>query len=103
LRHVGSARGSRRHGLAVAEVDLVDHRRGGGDEVEVVLALEPLLDDLHVEQPEEAAAEPEAERLGGVGLERNARVVEAELLEGVAQGGVVGRCPWGRCPRTPWA
>ena len=31
-------------------------------EREVVLALEPLADDLHVQQPEEAAAEAEAER-----------------------------------------
>jgi hypothetical protein len=36
-------------------------------------------------QPQEAAAEPEAEGLGGVGLEAKARVVDAQLLEGVAQ------------------
>jgi len=32
-----------------------------------VLALEPLLDDVHVQQAEEAAAEAEAERLRGLG------------------------------------
>ena len=45
--------------------------------VEVVLALEPLLDDLHVQQAEEAAAEAEAERLRGLGLEDERGVVEA--------------------------
>src|SRR5215203_4715109 len=35
--------------------------RGARDEVQVELALQALLDDLHVEQAEEAAAEPEAE------------------------------------------
>ena len=41
------------------------HRR---HELEVVLALEALADDVHVQQAEEAAAEAEAERVGGLGL-----------------------------------
>ena len=64
---------------------VIDDARRGGDEVEVVLALEPLLDDLHVEEPEEAAAKPEAERLRRVGLEDERRVVHVELRERVAQ------------------
>ena len=59
------------------------------DEVEVELALEPLLDDLHVEQAEEAAAEPEPERDRALRLVGEARVVEVELLERVAQQRVV--------------
>ena len=55
--------------LAVGQGDAVAHGRRGRDEVEVVLALEPLLDDLHVEQAEEAAAEAEAERGRGLRLE----------------------------------
>ena len=47
---------------AVGQVELVDDARRGGDEVEVELALQPLLDDLEVQQAEEAAAEAEAER-----------------------------------------
>jgi hypothetical protein len=38
------------------------HAGRGGDQVQVELALEPLLHDLHVQQAEEAAAEAEAER-----------------------------------------
>ena len=45
-----------------------------------VLALEPLLDDLHVEQPEEAAAEAEAQRVGGLGVEGEGGVRQREGL-----------------------
>ena len=47
---------------AISQRDLVAHARRGGDQVEVVFALQPLLDDLHVQQAEEAAAEAEAQR-----------------------------------------
>ena len=46
---------------AVVLVDAVDHRGGGDDEVEVELALEPLLDDLEMQQAQEAAAEAQAQ------------------------------------------
>ena len=49
------------------------------DDVEVELALDALLNDLHVEKPQKAAAEAEAERDGVVGLEGQGRVVELEL------------------------
>ena len=55
------------------------------EQVEVELALEPLLDDLHVQEPEEAAAEAEAERGRGLRLVEEGRVVEPQLLERVAQ------------------
>ena len=53
----------------------VDYARRCGDEVEHVLALKAFLNDLHVEQSEEAAAEAEAERDGGLSVERESRVV----------------------------
>jgi hypothetical protein len=40
-------------------VDLVDDARRRGDQVEVELALQPLLDDFQVEEAEEPAAEAE--------------------------------------------
>ena len=70
---------------AVAQVDFVDNARRGGDEVEVVFAGQPLLDDLEVEEAEEAAAEAEAERGAGLHLEAEGGVVEAELVEAVAE------------------
>ena len=70
---------------AVAQVQAIDDRRRGGDEVEVELALQPLLDDLEVEQAEEAAAEAEAEGGRGLHLVGEAGVVEAQLAHGGAQ------------------
>ena len=74
---------------AVGQLDVVFDRRRRGDEVEVELALEALLDDLHVEQAEEAAAEPEPERDRALRRVGEAGVVEVELLERVAQQRVV--------------
>ena len=78
----------RKHG-AVGFRDVVDDAWRGRDEVEVVLALEALLDDLHVQKAEEAAAEAEAERHGGFRLKGQRGVVELQLFERVAQVGVV--------------
>ena len=66
-----------RHDAAVGLEHFVDHRRRGGDQVEVVLALQALLHDLHVQHAEEAAAEAEAHRLGAFRLEAQRGVVEA--------------------------
>ena len=71
--------------LPGAQLDLVDDRRRGRDQVEIELALEPLLDDLEVEQAEEAAAEAEAERRRRLHLVGEARVVEAKPAHGRAQ------------------
>ena len=65
--------------------DAVDDVRRGGDEAQVELALEPLPDDLHVQQAEEAAAEAEAERGGRLRLVDQGGVVELELVQGFAQ------------------
>jgi hypothetical protein len=71
--------------LAVGHHHPVLHVGHGGDQVQVELALQPLLDDLHVQQPQEAAAEAEAERGGGLRLVGERRVVQLQLLERVAQ------------------
>ena len=70
---------------AVGQLDLVDDRGRGGDQVEVELALQPLLDDLEVQEAEEAAAEAEAERGRGLHLVGEAGVVQPELADGGAQ------------------
>src|SRR5262245_1522231 len=71
--------------LAAVQLDAVAHGRRRLHEVHVLLALEPLLDHFHVQQAEEAAAEAEAERIAGLGLERERAVVEPHLLERLAQ------------------
>ena len=48
--------------LAVGQRHAIADAGRGGDQVDLEFALQALLDDLHVKQPEEAAAEAEAER-----------------------------------------
>jgi hypothetical protein len=69
----------------IAEHHLVDHARRGGDQVEIIFAGQPLLDDLEVKEAQEAAAEAEAQGGGRLHLEAEAGVVEPELGEAVAQ------------------
>ena len=73
----------------LVSVDLELDRRHRRHQLEVVLALQPLAHDVHVQQAEEAAAEAEAERVGGLRLPEQRGVVERELLERVAQVRVV--------------
>ncbi len=75
---------------AVAQEDFVADGRGGLDNVDVVLAFETLLDDLHVQQAEEAATEAEAQGLRVLRDEGEAGVVEGELVEGGPQTRVLG-------------
>src|SRR5207253_11379602 len=72
-------------GRSVAQLHFIDYAGRGGDEVEVVLAGEAFLDDLEVEEAEEAAAEAEAQCRAGLHLEAERRVVEAQFVEAVAE------------------
>ena len=76
--------------VAVGQVDAVDDRGRGGDQVEVELALQPLLDDLEVQQAEEAAAEAEAERRRGLRLVVKLASLSRSLAEALAQLLVIG-------------
>ena len=71
--------------LAVGLVHVVLHRRHRGDQVEVELALQPLLHDLHVQQSQKAAAKAKAERGGRLRLVMEAGIVEPQLFQRVAQ------------------
>ena len=75
--HLDQLAGSRGH--------LVGDVRSRDQQVEVELALEALADDLHVQQAEESATEPEPERLRRLGVVRQGRVVETKLLERIAE------------------
>ena len=74
---------------AVDEIDPVLHVGRGCDEREVVLALEPLAHDLHVQQPEKPAPEPEPERARRLRLVGERRVVQPQLLERFTELGVL--------------
>ena len=75
--------------LADTRLDAVGDVRRGHEQVEVELPLQPLADDLHVEQAEEPAAEAEAESLRRLGLVEQRPVVELQPLERVAELGVL--------------
>ncbi len=74
--------------LAVCERQVELHRGHRREQLEVVLALQALAHDVHVQQAQEAAAKAEAERVGGLGLPRERSVVERQLLQRVAQVGI---------------
>ena len=59
-------------------VDDAGRRR---DEVEVVFPLQPLLDDLHMKQPQKSATESESQRAGGFRFITQRGVVQLELLQ----------------------
>ena len=71
--------------FAVRRQDFVNDAGRRRDDVHVVLAPEPLLDDLHVEQAEEAAAETEAERDRAFRLVDEGGIVELQLAHGGLQ------------------
>ncbi len=57
------------HG-AVLHVQLEDHRRRGGDQVDIIFAFQAVADDFKVQQTKEAAAEAETKRGRGFHLGR---------------------------------
>ena len=89
--------------LAIGRGHAVEHAGRRRDEVLVELALEPLLDDLHVQQAEEAAAEAEAERGRRFRLEEERGVVQPQLLERLAQLRVLAALDRDRARRRPSA
>ena len=71
--------------VAVGHLDVIDDRGCRRDEIEIEFAMQALLDDLQMQQAEEAAAEAEAQRRRGFHLVGEARIVEAQLAHGGAQ------------------
>ena len=88
--------------LLVVEHHLVLAGGGRGDQLQVELALEALLHDLHVQQAEEAAAEAEAEGGRRLRLKGEAGVVEVQLLERLAQRWVVLSAEWVEAGEDEW-
>src|SRR5207245_7816649 len=67
--------------VAALQLDPVLDRRRCGDELELELAFEPLLDDLEVKQAKEAASKAESQRRRVLRLERQRAVVQLQLLQ----------------------
>ena len=77
------------HHGAVGFVYMIDDAGQGGHQVQVELPLQPLLDDLHMQHPQKAAPEAEAQGHGAFRLEGQGGVVELKLFQGVPQVGVL--------------
>jgi hypothetical protein len=77
------------HHGAVGLVDVVDDAGQRGHQVQVEFPLQPLLNDLHVQHAQKAAAEAEAQRCGGFRLKRQRRIVELQLFQRIPQIGVL--------------
>ena len=71
--------------LAIGLVDVIVHRGARGNEVQVELTLQALLDDLHVQQAQEAHAEAKAQRHRRLGLPYQRRIVDVQLVESVTE------------------
>ena len=64
-------------------MDFINYTWSGGNKVEIILALQTLLDNLHMEKSQKAAAIAEAQSHGGFGLEGKRGVVQLKLFERV--------------------
>ena len=65
--------------------NLVTDAGGGRDQLEIKLTLQPFLNDVHVQQAEEPAAEPEAQCLRTFRVEEERRVVQAQFFQSFAK------------------
>ena len=82
---------------------LIDDGGRRGDQVDAEFPLEALLDDLHVEQPEKAAAETEAERHRIFRFEGEGGVIQPQFFQGIPQGVVFAGIDRDRVRRRPSA
>ena len=70
---------------AVGLIHMVNDGGEGGDQVQIELPLQPLLDDLHVQHAQKAAAEAEAQGHGALRLKGQGSVVELEFFQGIPE------------------
>ena len=92
LARVGPARGIvNLNQLAVSLGNFVADAGRGGDEFQRELALQTLLNDFHVQQPEETTAETESKSDGTLRLEKERRIIQPQFFQRLAQAGMLVR------------
>src|SRR5690554_1128371 len=72
-------------GFAFVIDNFINHRRRGGDQVEVVFALQALLDDLHVEHAKKATTKAKAQGIRAFWFIEQGGIVKGELGECIAE------------------
>ncbi|MND80258.1 hypothetical protein D3C80_720260 [compost metagenome] len=75
--------------LFAGSFHFIHYRRCGGDQLQIVFTLQTFLDDLHVQQAEEATTEAEAQRGGALWLIEQGGVIQAQLAQRIAEGLIV--------------
>ena len=78
------------NGLPCHGIHLVNNRRQCGNQIQIKLSLQTLLNDFHVEHTQKSAAETKAQRHRGLGLEGQRGIVQLEFFQCIAQVGVFG-------------
>ncbi len=63
--------------------NLVLYRWRSNNNIQLILALQALLDDLHVKHSEETAAEPKVQGLGSLRFEDQSGVIKLEFFKSV--------------------
>ena len=71
--------------VSISGVDMVDYRRRGHNQVNVKLPLQTLLDDIHVKQAQESAAETKAQGLGGFRFKLETGIIELQFFQGFTE------------------
>ncbi len=71
------------HLVAIGHVYFIDHTRVGGNDVDFVLTTQAFLNNFHVQQPQEPAAEPEAQCHRTLRSKGEGRIIQRQLFETV--------------------
>ena len=75
---------------AVCLHNFIDDGRERRNQVEIKLPFQALLNNLHMQHPQEAAAEAEPERCGTLGLKGQRRIIQLQFFKRVTQIGIAG-------------
>ena len=70
--------------------NFIHHAGSRDDQIQIKLPFQPLLDDLHVEQAQKAAAEAEAQGFTGFRLKAQGSIVEFQLFQRIPQIRILG-------------
>ena len=63
------------HHSSVGFFNMIDDAGSRGDQIQVIFAFQPFLDDFHMQKPQEAAPEPKPQSNGGFGFKRQSRII----------------------------
>ena len=69
----------------VIHMQVVNHRRRGGNQVDIKLALDALADNFQMQKPQKTAAKTKTQRRAGFHFIIETRIIEPQFRHGFAQ------------------